>query len=850
MRPTMTHSLRAERTRPIIRIMIATVGCAVSMVLPAESRGSQPAGGAAGAEAVRREPAPRAGPLNRRVLNGEPTVLAFKNVTVEQLVPFIVESTGKVVLPRTEVLSRTITLLNDEPIPRSRALDLVILALQQAGVAVVESPEVITLRDINDLSKQDVPVLGPSVSVLEREDLGSVVEKVFALSNGSADNIGAIVKEMLPDYAKVQIDAVSNQLVVLGNIGLLQRIERLITTLDRPSAAALNTETFRLRYADAEVVAQNIRDLFAADARAQQQQGGGNPFQAFFQGGGQQQQGRGGQQQQQGRGGQQQGQAVGSLTSASLRVSANKQQNSVTVLAERPVLEQIRDQIDEYWDKPLPEEAVVPKVYDLQNSDPVKVRDLLEGLFGRATTTGTQQQSGQSSQGVGRLAGQFSFQAIPESGRLVVVSKSPDNIAVIDRIIADLDQPQSAGLPQLIELKHAQAEELAEQINTLLAQDGTLASIRRSESGLTSSSSSASPFASTATTQDTAQTEATADTIAFWWQRSRPPTDRRGASNLIGAIRIVPVWRQNALMILSPPEYRAAVGEMIRELDKPGRQVLISAIVCEISREDATALGLRWSSQNISPTNADNSINIGNVFTGAASNVFGSLFDTSVIDTDINLNLLLQALNEKTDLNILSEPKVFTSDNQEAEFFDGQDIPFVNDTTTNQVGQITSSFDYKAVGIQLRARPRITVNRDVDLKVNLELSSIFPGQTVQGALIVDRRETTTQLILKDGQTVVISGILRKEESEIVRKVPLLGDIPLIGELFKSREKSFVEKELLVFITPRVVENTDSLIDLNKPFNDRLNTLRRNLSREDPNPPATDPTPPSPGPITE
>ena len=96
--------------------------------------------------------------------------------------------------------------------------------------------------------------------------------------------------------------------------------------------------------------------------------------------------------------------------------------------------------------------------------------------------------------------------------------------------------------------------------------------------------------------------------IQFWWQRSRPPTDKAGASNLVGAIRIVPVWRQNALLVLAPPEYRASVSQLIGQLDKPGRQVLIAAIVAEMSSDDATALGLRWSSQSITPTNPDNAI--------------------------------------------------------------------------------------------------------------------------------------------------------------------------------------------------------------------------------------------------
>jgi len=782
----------------------------------------------------------------RRVVEGDPTALAFKNATVEQIVSFIVESTGKVVMPQQDVMSRKITVLNDRPIPRAQALDLVIMALQQNGVAVVETENTITLRDIAEITRQDVPVLGPDTTTLDRSDLGSIVEKVFALRHSTAKNLGEVLKDSVPDYAKLTVDEESNQVAIMGNISLLQRMERLITSLDRPSAGALQTETFRLRYSDAELIKASIEELFgegtssAASRRNQgnqqnrQQQGGGFRFP-----------------------GQQQQPEAATASSAEMRVSANTQQNSVTVVADPAILDQVREQIEGQWDRPLPEEAVIPKIYELKYSDPVKVATLLEGLFGRGTTTaarpagnqgGNQAQQGGttgSSQGVGRLAGQFSFQAIPDAGRLVVVAKSPDNMSVIDKIIEGIDQPQTVGLPAIVELKHASAEDLAEQLNALLAQDGTLAQIRRAETGLSDASASASPFASeTTTTADGATETTTPDTLSFWWQRSRTPTDRRSSSNLIGQIRIVPVWRQNALMVIAPPEYKESIATLVSLLDRPGRQVLISAIVVEVSRDDSESLGLRWSSSPIAPTNADNSISVGANASGTNNDFAGSLFDTSVLNVNADLNVVLQALAQKTDVNILSEPKIFTSDNQEAEFFDGQDIPFVTDSQVTDQGQQIQSFDYRAVGIQLRARPRITVQGDVDLRVNIELSSIVPGQTAFGGFLVDRRETTTQLIVKNKQTIVISGILRQEVSDIVRKVPILGDIPLLNLLFRSTEQTTSNTELLVFITPIVVVNTDDNDSLNAPYRERLDQLRKQLDKETPElGPAPKPTEP-------
>jgi general secretion pathway protein D len=811
---------------------------------------SAPAAAPRAAPAAPHEAAPAPKPLPPRDERGrviqpdDLTDLAFKSVAVEQVVAFIAELTGKVVVPQPDLLARKVTVINDQKIKRSRALDLVIFALQQNGIGIVETEEMVLMRDIAEIVRQDVPVLGPDTTLEGRTDFGSIVEKVFALQHCTAESLSTAITDAktLPDYAKMIVDTESNQIAILGNVGLLQRIERLVESLDRPGAAALSTRTFHLRFADAEKIAANIRELFSRDdgrTGAQQQQ----QFPGFF---------RGPQQQDQGRrraGGADQQQTA--ATSANLRVTANTQQNAVTVLAEKSVLDQIADAIENDWDLPLPDTAVVPRVYELKNSDPVKVRNLLESLFGRgspgASTTGgggaggrgqQQQASSDTSQGVGRLAGQFSFEAIPESSRLVVVAKSPDNLAVIDEIIRNLDQPQTAGLPTIVELKHASAEELAEQLNALLAQEGTLAQIPRQETGLSEETSTVSPFASdqqqTGADNQNQQTT-TANNISFWWQRARPPTDSAGASNLVSKVRIVPVWRQNALMIMSPPEYRQSLVDLVGNLDRPGRQVLLSVVIAEVSLDDATSLGLRWSSQPITPTNPDNAINLNSDFTGTKNDLIPSLFDTSVLNVTTDINVLLQALNQKTGVRILSEPRIYTSDNQEAEFFDGQDIPFVTDSQTTDTGGLVQSFDYRAVGLQLRVRPRITIKKDVDLRINLELANIQPNQTLFGAFIVDRRETTTHLIVKDGQTVVMSGILRREISEVKRKVPLLGDIPLIGYIFRSIEKSEINSELVAFITPVVVENTEAADSVYQFDRDRLDKLREQMDEKLPVP---------------
>jgi general secretion pathway protein D len=241
---------------------------------------------------------------------------------------------------------------------------------------------------------------------------------------------------------------------------------------------------------------------------------------------------------------------------------------------------------------------------------------------------------------------------------------------------------------------------------------------------------------------------------------------------------------------------------------------------------DDFALGMRVSRSEIPLTKVDNSIGGSVGSSGTVEDVLGSTFTTSVLDLDFSANWALQALAEKTNVKVLQEPRVFTADNQEAVFFDGQDIPFITDSFTNNTGGLTQGFEYRQVGVVLNVRPRITAERDVDMEVYLELSNIVPGQTLFGGFIVDRRSTTTQVVVKNGQTIVISGILNDTESKITRKVPLLGDIPLVGGLFSSTESQKVTTELVAFITPVVVENpSENDINYNREHRERLQRLR-------------------------
>jgi general secretion pathway protein D len=769
------------------------------------------------------DPAPpgRAGDATdtrREVPEGKVT-LAFNDVSVEETIPFIVETTGKVVLPvRVATLrSQKITLINDTWIDRVQALDLLFSAFRLNDIGVIETEDRIIIGSLTDLLGDfTMPVLGPDDDVRGRADVGNLVIKIFRLERASAADIGEQLRENLPDYASLTVDENSNQIMLIGDVGLCQRFQEIIDQLDQ-TFLKVRTKTYRLQYADASEIAENITELFeesgtsaGASRQAPRRPARGRPGQA-----------------------QQQSQVTGQPgPTAELRITVNIQQNAVTVQADPAVIDEIDRLITTYWDLPRPEGT--SKMYKLQYTDPLKVRDLLQELLEQGSSAGARRSTttaGGRGGGAGvqeQLGGIYRLEAYPDSNSLLVLCKTEESFTFLDSIIASLDQPTSVGLPLIVELKHADAVALADELNVLLSEAGSQMTLERPDSGLSGQGIGGEGQGETATAGGaTGRETQEGGEIRFPWQTSgRQREDQTPETPLIGKTRIVPIIRQNALAILAPPQFQEHVLELVEYLDRPGRQVMISAILAEVELNDDFALGLRISGDSIPLTNIDNSIVGSTTGEGTQNDILSSLFDVSVLNVGFSANWTLQALAQQTDVRILQEPRVFTADNQEAVFFDGQDIPFVTDSFTNNVGGLTQGFEYRQVGVVLNVRPRITAQRDVDMEIYLELSSVVPGITLFGGAIVDRRSTTTQIVVQNGQTIVLSGILTDSDSEIVRKIPVLGDIPILGELFRSRENATKTTELVAFITPIVVDNpSDNDANFNAEERSRLERLR-------------------------
>jgi type II secretion system protein D len=826
----------------------------------------------------------------RRLGPNDKVKLTFKETKIEDTIPFIVETTGKAVMIRLQqVAASKITLVMDKEVSRQDALDLLFQAFRLNQVGVVETDKIVMIDMLTDMNKlQPVTVLGPEIDVSTLPEDGTICLKIFKIENTKAQNVYDQLQASLPDYVQFSVDANSNQLILESDIGFAKRVQRMISLLDVPAYLEVRTETFKLKYADASQISSLIQELFAAKTVGgttnQQQQPGqqGRPQQPGQPAGGRRSGGSGGE-----------GLVPG--TSEQLVVTVLPAINSLTIRAEPEILQEIRRLITTAWDLPITRDGQPFRLYDLRYTDPIKVKDMLQALLesgggGGSSTTrrpfsgagtgagGANRNLGGANRNLGGVGGDttgadvavtnvFRIEAYPDSGRLLVVTKTPDNFVWLDKLIRDIDQPLQAGLPISVELKHASAVQVAEILNALLAEAGTGTGIKAPSEGLTgidfNGAAGGTTTGSSSTSQPTGvttngSTSGTSSDIKFPWQTARGAGDTATeVSALVGKTRVVPNAGQNSVLVLATPEIQQSMMDIIEKLDKPGRQVMISCVLAEVELGDQFAFGLKFGQRGtIQPLTGANAIVVNGqgtapIYTGSRTGDFIGDLTSSVLAFGVDATVILQALEEQTQVRILQQPRVFTSDNQEAKFFDGQDVPFQTGQTTggSTGGGTTASFDQIAVGIGLNVRPRITKDLNVAMQIEVLLSNVDTTNSTVTAPgsnpTIKRRQTNTSVVIKNGQTIVISGIRKETENKVKTKVPVLGDIPVLDWVFSNTEKVSAATELVLFVTPLVVDNPDAndtnfnvddiqrLRALEKPMDDKLQEMVNQLDEKKP-----------------
>ena len=258
--------------------------------------------------------------------------------------------------------------------------------------------------------------------------------------------------------------------------------------------------------------------------------------------------------------------------------------------------------------------------------------------------------------------------------------------------------------------------------------------------------------------------------------------------------------RSNALLV-TDIDVRLDIAEgMIRSLDTRTPQVEIVARLVDVDVTATRSLGIDWGLHNVDLFDAGVSENI-DINAADVNNPAGQV-RLGTVKPFGSVEATLQALETQNKANIISNPRITTVNNREASVVVGQQIPLiVQDFAGNAVTQLTT------IGIKLNVTPHINVGNKITMDIHPEVSDLAAQATVQGGIIINTTMADTRVMVNDGETAVIGGLIRSNETETNRGVPILMDIPLLGNLFRSTSKTKAKRELLIFLTPKVLGET-------------------------------------------
>jgi general secretion pathway protein D len=488
----------------------------------------------------------------------------------------------------------------------------------------------------------------------------------------------------------------------------------------------------------------------------------------------------------------------------------------------------------------LPEDAVVTHVYSLQNVSATQLVPILRPLMP-----------------------QWAHLAAYPSSNLLVLADRAGNIQRLDKLIRQMDAAGDRDV-QILTLDNASAAEVVRIVSTILQQDKqadptsrpvTVLADERSNTILVSgdkvernriaaivkkldlpikegegntqvvylryaSAESIAPILEGYAQQQISQTANTAPAAT-----GGIATGTTGGSN--DKVKVLAEKETNTLVITAPPKVMRQLRSVIQQLDIQRAQVLVEAVIAEVSQSKTSQLGVDWAVFNENAIAAASILNPNTLpalqnaaLAGSDRALLGligqgiTLGGGRVVDAGTSLAVILKALEGDGDTNVLSYPTLLTLDNQEAKFSAGQEVPVTTGSFTNTGGNNNGAVnpfqtvERRDVGLKLGITPQINEGNVIKLKLNLEVSSVVSGSAGGVDLVTSKRTITNVVSIEGGQILVIGGLVDDNVQDSVQQVPGLGSIPIIGNLFRFRSISKQKRNLMVFLRPVILRGRE------------------------------------------
>jgi len=785
--------------------------------------------------------APSASPIQSSASGGVTSVggglmINFESAAIETVLNELSQVAGYVVVEQVKPEGR-ITIISRQPMSREDTVVLLNSILNNAGyAAVLRGERILKILPSKEAADDIIPVrkgLNPKDIPMTDE----IVVQIIPLQNIDAATTIRDLSNYVSAQGYLTANAASNTIIITDTSAHINKLARILVELDASVSDTAIIKVYDLRYAASSQVATLITNTFRQQQQtgvgggmgggggAQQRggttgvqqrgttvggrggatnlgfapglgyynlelagrlEGGGGGGGGFGGGGGGVTGGRG---QSVGTGGAPGGtfgggggRGVGGTGAGGLAqrrqiqvtATSNDSTNQVVVSASAEQLRQIDELIKAIDVPPIVEEEVI--VVRVKNGDVSNIANLLNNLFSGSSYGGTTNRGGTTQRGT-TIGG--------ATNRGGTTGRSGTTGA---RGSTDLGFDPGLGYNSLSEA-------------------GGLA-------GAAGGGTTAGRAGGTGTTGGRGgQTGRSGTTTGTLGQTNRGTTGTSAYGNSNSLISVIPDTYSNALIIRTDPNYRPQILEILNQLDRAVPQVLIKVLIAEVQHTNGQDLGAELSALNIRTSGLGGKVNT----------AFG-LNSGSTANTGMNLALLetdfaatIRALETEGKLDILSRPYVLASDNQEAYILVGGSYPYISNSTLNTTSNsVINTVQYTDIGISIDVIPHINPDGLVTLDIAPSITAIDNSSSgvviSQGitAPVFTSRQASTRVAIRNGQTVVIGGLMADTQNDTVSKVPLLGDIPILGEMFKYHHGTKVKSELLIFLTPHVASDPDKL----------------------------------------
>ncbi|MCX7817884.1 MAG: type II secretion system secretin GspD [Kiritimatiellae bacterium] len=668
--------------------------------------------------------------------------LSFQDAPVDQILALYSELTGRTMIKAPGVQAN-ITIRSHSKLTEEEVRQAIEAVLALNNISFVPLGEKFYKVVQPPAARQEgMPIRFPTNAAPREGDF--MVSQIVELKHAEISEVMTLLQTILHAHGKVQPLERANAIMITDSESNVARALELIAFLDRPAETKVETRIYELREAAAADVAQRLNEL----------------------------------------------------------ISDTSQQRRPTVTIVQPA-------------QPTPPGVIRPP---------------------SAGTTAVRTDLSLAERGI--VVGQVKIVPDERTNVLIIIS-DPANFPFFDNMIAVLDRAvEPETLVKVYALEYAAADEIADLLSALIGSTTSLR--RRTTTGATGTRTGTTGTRTTAGGSTTQESRSQTIREFIQSQISRTPTPASGAAGgpegegvgeLSSETRILPDLRSNSILLMGRRTDLTVLEEVIRELDVMLAQVVIEAVIIEVSLSDETTTGLDWlqrslqaySTSRLGPGGGivlrEPVMSWGGGFLSGATAAFrsgaevgrdvplsaGALTYYLTLE-GVNLDAVIRLAARDSRARILSTPIILTTDNTEARIVAGEERPIVTATTVTVGGNQTSAYEYKNIGIELTVKPRINPQRVVVMEVTQTADNVGDIVVIDGneVPVVTKRELKANLAVEHRSTIVMGGLVSQADRDSSSKIPVLGDIPLLGRLFRSDSRTKQRTELLVLLTPYVV----------------------------------------------